>query len=703
MYNQTYINDFDEKKYLFFLQNPSSLEEVKTNYLYHYSAKTPSLDKISIIKQKKQELLKKYRELRANGDIGTPEAKTLENEVNKLNSDERKIVETEQLDDAAPVVFKESLDHYILKRITEDSSFIKTQEFKNYLVYIFDIYKKRKFDTGNTTLYLELNTNVVFRSKEIRDLIFKEYLSSNDIKANNALIAYNEKILNNIVEKLKNRKKVTQKELDFLSDYLYTSRNFENEYAQVLAEYVLNEITPESNIKASIHIIGALLSYFTQCYNKDESIKNSRMFIGTLDGGKIVDVAHSSGRGKYCVFDTSLCINTSLTSKKSLEKSRTFKENDIYFLMMVSFHELTHEYQKNKIYEKTCTSSGLGAVIKDILNRQLSKKDKNNNVLESEYSKNHDSSEYEIEADEESWKQCETFIAKHVRQYCYRHGINNGIQDEIQCKKNAKEVGLRRAFSLKETPNGNLETYDAYDIRYLINILRRNPEYVTQYPMLQMYFNEKGQLKPEVFFTNITDQTSTGLDVNNSSLEFATYAINNGSETLINIIKSGKLNSEQLMNFDINMYNVIHQNLLKLRTLRKVNLDNYDETNHKFDLKGEVYKIYEHHIKACADQLYTSLRVIYQIRINYPSIDINEYLKRFYKYHVNSLLDILFSNQINAVSEVREDVIIDICKKYEQTKTPELTEIANYIRLKLEERKTLYSQPDDTQPGMKAK
>lgn len=703
MYNQTYINDFDERKYLYFLQNPSSLDEVKTNYLYHYRTNTAALDKIGLIKQQKQELLKKYRELRAKGYTGTPEMQFLENEINKLDSEEKKMIKTKQIDDAAPVVFKESLDHYILKRITEDNSFIKTPEFKTYLAYISDIYKKRKFETGNTTLYLELNTNIVFRNEKIRNLIFNEYLSSNDIQADNALIAYNEKILNNVVKKLKSREKVTQKELDFLADYIYTSRNFDNEYAQVLAEYIFNEITPESNIKASVHIIGALLSYFTQCYNKDERVKNSRMFIGTLDGGKLVNVAHSSGRGKYCVFDTNLCRSTSLTSKKSLEKSRTFKENDIYFLMMVSFHELTHEYQKLRMFEKTCTSSGLGGVIKDILNRQLSKIDENNNVIESEYNKNHDSGEYEIEADEESWKQCESFIAKHVRQYGYRHRLNTSMQDEMQCKKNAEEVGLRRAFSLKETPNGKLETYDSYDIRYLVNILRSNPEYVTKYPMLQTYFNDKGQLKQEVFFTNITDQTLTGLDVNNSSLEFATYAINNGSETLINSIKTAKLSSEQLMNFDTNMYNVIHQNLLKLRTLRKVNLDNYDETDHKFDLKSDTYKIYEHYIKSCSEQLYTSLRVIYQIRINYPNVDIDEYLKRFYKYHVTSLLDMLFSDQINGVDEVREEVIIDICKKYEQTKTPELTEIANYIRLKLEERKTIYNQPDDTPPGMKAK
>ena len=679
MFNQIYINDFNENKYLEYLKSPKKLEFLKKKYLLQYIDNSSSIDRLKTIE-------KKSTELRKQGINDSEELHNL--------SREYKFIRDNNCSDAEALAFKESLDHYVLKRILEDKSFIETKEFENYWNYIKELTIERKFSIGNKDYYLEFNTNIVFRNPNIRQMIFNKFLSTNNIINNEKLISNNNNIINQIITRLKKREKVSQNELDFIGDYIYTSRDFSNDIAETFVEYMFNEIENNPTIKQSVPIMGAITSYFTQCYTKDDRVKNSRMFISDFERSIRNNIAFSSGIGKYCVFEKPFILKTSLISKNSLKKSRTFKENDLYFLMMVSFHELTHEYQKNKSKDKVCTSSGLAYIVKNVLYKALSKIDINGRFI-SEYMKNHDSTEYEIEADEEAWRQCSSFIARHCRQYAYKHGKKSSMELELMCKKNADEVAARRTFSLKQNEDGSLESYTTYDIRHMVEIVKQNPNILREYPMLKTYFNDSGYLKVESIFTNITDSNGTGLDVNNSGLEFATYMINYGSNTILKTIASGKLTKMQIDNLMINVYNVIHQNILKVRGLEKVNLDNFNETHHKNDLKKNYNSIFNHNFIECSKQIYYSLQFMYQIRKSYPNINTSKYFEYYNKYYIG-----YFGELFGKIKGIKKQELIEICNKYDASNAPELIELSNYIKAQLSiKQDSHHAQDDDGQQG----
>ena len=686
MFNQSYVNDFSEDKYLEYLRNPKKLETIKKNYLLQYVDNSNLKVRIDLIK-------KRYKEIKEQGINNSEELHNLTKEYYSIRDN--------NCCDAEGISFKESLDHYVLKKILEDKNYIETKEFENYWNYIKNLIIERKISSNNKDFYLELNTNVVFRNKNVREMIFKKYLSNNSIVNNEKLISNNDKIISQIVTRLEKRELVSQIELDIVGDYIYTSRDFSNNIAKTFVEYMFNEIKNNPNIRPTVPIMGAITSYFTQCYTKDDRVKNSRMFISDFDSKKEMhkntNPAHSSGKGKYCVFSKDLVLNTSLLSKFSLSKSRTFKENDLYFLMMVSFHELTHEYQKNKANDKVCTSSGISYIIKNVFDNALSKKDKNGIIIEREYNKNHDSTEFEIEADEESWRQCASFLAKHCRTYSYKHGENSSMKLEIMCKKNAEEVNARRTFSLKQNKEGKLEPYAIYDVKNMIEIVKQNPNIINNYPMLKTYFNDYGYLKVDTIFKNITDLDGVGLEVNNSGLEFATYMINYGSNTILRTIASGKLNKNQIDNLMINVYNVIHQNIEKVRGLEKVNLNNFNETNHKYDLKNKSNSIFNHYFIECSNQIYFSLQFIYQIRKTYPNIDTKKYFEDFNKYYIG-----YFGELFKKTKSIDRQELMAICEKYDASNAPELIELSNYLKIQLTNQNNIdHSQIDDVSQGRK--
>ncbi len=708
MYNQSYINDFPERKYIEYLNNPTKLNFIKNNYMLQFSKFSPQRVEFSEIKKKikdNREKMKKIAEEASNiKDINKKkelkkEYDVLKIECNNLQSKIKRIKSTGCCDDAEGLAFKESLDHYILKKLIEDPSYIESKEFENYWDYISNIVINRKFEAPGGNIYLEFNTNVVFQNSEIRNKIFKKFLNNEQQMNNNNLIEYNNKIKENIINKIQNKSKVTQEELDFLGEYIYIGRNFSDDTAKIFVEYMFNEIQNNPSIKPSTQIMGAITSYFTQCYTKDDRVKKSRMFISDYDRNVMMNTAHSSGGAKYCVFEKDLVLSTSLLAKNSLNKSRTFKENDLYFIMMVAFHELTHEYQKNKAKDKVCTSSGISYIIKNVLNSSLSKTDEEGNTMFSEYSTNHDSTEFEIEADEESWRQCKTFIAEHQRKYSYSKDENNFMELELMCQKNAEEINVRRLFSLKKSADNSLTPYAEYDIKNMIEIVKNNPNILERFPMLKTFFNNTGYLNDKVIFENITDLSNgLGLEANNSGLEFATYMIDYGSNHINYIISTGKLKENQIENLMINSYNVIHQNVEKIRGFEKIKPDSFDETVHNYEnLNDNSDNIFNYYFIKCSNQIYSTLQFMYQIKKCYPNIDSKRYFDEFQKYYVG-----YFGELFSKTKNLDEKKILEICKKYEDSQAPELIELSNYLKLKFNEKKD-NSQSYVNPQGKKAK
>lgn len=639
MYNQVYINDFTDNYYKHYLNNPNKLSIIESEYLKQYADNS----------------------------------------------------------DALLLAFKESLDHYVLQQILKDENYINSREFQNYLNYIMHIVEEKRQNIEGKIYNIELSTNIVFRNDNIRKNIFNKYYNEKTINSFENHINSTKEHINVICRKMVNRERVSQDEINLVGDYIYSSRNFTNNIGKIYAEYIFNEITPDSNIKMSLPMLGALTSYFSQCHSVDDEIKNSRTFIANFDNKK-EDIAHKSGSRRYCYFSKKYFGKASLIKDDSMNTSRIIYSNhenvDLYHLLMISFHELTHDHQHNEGARKSLSSSGIAFIVKDVLNKNLKgylKLDKNGNPINiTEYSENHDSTEYEIQADEEAWRQCRKFIATHCRQYAYKHYLNSSIaiSRENKCYQNEQAIRARRAFSLKKDKEGKTLYYLLYDIKNLVAITQEHPSILEKYPALKAYLDSSGNLDTSILFTtNITSKDNAGLNADNTGLEFATYMLDFENDEILEKISSGKLTEKQILNLILNIYNVMHQNVLKIRDFAKTDKKGYFKTNHNYDLKKDSDKVYNYFFEKNALETYNAMKILSSINRIYPQIDVSDYNET--KYYTSYFYELL-----SKTKNINLEKIQAICDKYNNSKNPILLELSDYMKINILQ---LYGQYDDTQ------
>ena len=238
MYNEAYIQTFDESIYINLLNDNGQLENIAKNYLTRYEKGV---------------------------------------DVNML-------------------ALKDSLDHYIAKKISTDKNFIDSQEFKNYAKYLKKIVSQKSYTIyTNYKIYLELSTNVVF------DYLTGDKLNKVFPKNNIETIRNNnQKIIRAIFQKIRGNKQISAGELGFISDYLDNKKDIESETYKEYMEYIFKN---NNNIIGTPKILSAILTYMPGFYDKRYAcgVKNARAYLAHTDGkdkdGDDIPIliAHSSG------------------------------------------------------------------------------------------------------------------------------------------------------------------------------------------------------------------------------------------------------------------------------------------------------------------------------------------------------------------------------------------------------------------------
>jgi len=601
---------------------------------------------------------------------------------------------------AANLVKKRALDKFIVKKATGTDSevFLRSQEFKNYAGYIMNIADSKKLplnDGEDTVCYPEFFTNPTLKNPKTRTAIFKTAYPNTDLSKMNDWYDRNQKIYKNLVEgltqKMENQKKMTQRQMDILGDYIYDGDNFEDGVAQKYAEYCFNEIEPGDDIKPSTPMMGALANYFAKEYTIDEEVnKNSRFIIANnlrSASDDAVNVGISTSFG--IVLEQNRLLRASLTSDDSLNKSRTFREtnNDLYHFMMVAFHELTHDHQRNMVKKGDKSSSAMMYIMRDILQQgggcYIGKKTDGTETKATYYKVNHDNDEIEIQADEEAWRQCRSFLASHQKVYEWAHpnGRLRGKFGErrTKCIKNEKEVRARRSFTKKHANTGEDFSAIKYNIETLQSVVKNTPDILRTYPQLNDYIDKTGELKPEIFIkTEIAKLDREGLDRRDDvfGAEIGTYMLGTGKEVnkLIDYIKNNNNNftERQVETIITNFYNIIHQTVEKNRALKGIDLNNYDETKARgkdFDMIDKKTAILKQYLKQCYNAIWaTSI-----IKKHHPGLEdwINRqetvYLANYYK-------------ELAANTNLSNDFAEMVVETYNKTKNPALVGIANQIK-----------------------
>lgn len=639
MFNEKYINDFDGITYLKYLSDISSLKEIANAYINQFD--NPTYDKT--------------------------------------------------------ISFKESLDHFILKKIKSNPTFLDSNYFKNYLRYIDYIFQRR-ISTGN--LHLEYNTNIIFTDSQVKEKILS-YYNENSRNKIIELISQNEMKIEYVAKKIKDKQKLNQIEMDFIGEYLYTKKDLDSDLYDEYIEYLMNEMNNNPQISNSPRIIAAFIAYLPKVFG--EGCENSRILLTNGYSSKtetllpnvldeilkqeeekniknktILNLRMYSSKDKYISISEKE-LHFPLTSDNSLDISRTSNIKDLYWISMVSFHELTHQKQTRKMKAKEFDSSGFGMIIKQLVNNQ------------NDFIMNHDSYETEIEADENAWNKMYDFIYKFRYKKLQGADKDYALTQMKKCKTNKEAVYSRRTFLTKRTNNSN-DNYFSHDMTIIFNNFKTIPgykEYFTKmwesYPMLQIMFTKEGQLNTAVLLNeNITSKDYTGLDNNILGSEIANYILDQGYQSLKKHVLNDSLTEEQIRKLMINIYNSYHLYKLYVQALSNVDLSQYKETKHNFNLDN-IREKYLEKFKQVANLVYKERELVSIIKNRYPSYNVEQYANP--KYAVWNYND-MFKYLYEASSGVLDyEELNNIISKYETSN--------DEVLLKLAQQTKSYFKPDE--------
>ena len=150
-------------------------------------------------------------------------------------------------------LLKESLDHYVLKRLNANSNFQNTMEFKNYLDFIISI----------SSYNYESSTNVFWSAFPEEN--YKRWFGKNaEILMNNK--NKNNQNIKTIFAKIRNNQIISQNELNEICIYFgkkrsYTDIKCQEEYG-ILMTYIFTTVLKNYNLyKFSSQILDAIINY----------------------------------------------------------------------------------------------------------------------------------------------------------------------------------------------------------------------------------------------------------------------------------------------------------------------------------------------------------------------------------------------------------------------------------------------------------
>lgn len=564
------------------------------------------------------------------------------------------------------LALKDSLDHYIYKRIMENDRFLKSQEFYNYGRYLNNIINNKTRTVNGKKYYMELVTNVILRDDNMRQKFFSTLgLSESKISSINHTVTVIKEELNRVLNRMARRERISQEELDFIGDYIYSTKNVSDDVRKIFLKYVFNELKKSNNIKPSIEIVGAFLQCLPGEYVDEERIKNMRYYVSDHDkNGKtcVKSLSHLNPRFYYCHYDQDMALEVSFKDDKALEKSRGFKENDVYFLLFAAFHELTHAQLQCDIDEGKQNSRSFFGILNSLFR---------DTTGESYYELNHDVDEIEIDADEKSWDNVRNFVLENSDTY--------SAEIIAKCVKNRDDVKARRGFSFKIDEQGNLIYCDEYDIQRLKRIVQQDPSILQKYPVLQYYFDQNHNLNIDRLFEF---DLSSYSNIDYANLAFAAYILDYEGDRISNEVTMATKSPKEIKQLIVNLYHIYHQNVLKIRDYKGARKDTYDETTHNYNESVDIEsKFFIKHAK----ELFNVVYIYHCIQRSYSNI--NPYENAYIKVSMKKYFYELYENfdlSIDANREKLREIEEQYRNLYLKTNDDMLLELADFIRTKLD-------------------
>ena len=413
------------------------------------------------------------------------------------------------------LLFKESLEHYVLKRLTQDKSFIHSKEFDNYTKHLNDsiIFSINHGKYHNNAFLAHVDLNLL-----------QEY--PNLINHINVLNNQSRQAVDKIIEKIIKKQLLTQDELDYICDYFAFNRNYDDYEHELLINYIVNTLTqPYCQLNCSQYVLDAIIAFIPKFFKLDKTFDTGMIRFCTDD---YIDNNTNGDSNNFKIrINRKIFKNTDF---KQFNSIKTTHSNNIDFclLMRVAFHELMHEYQDSLSYNYKFNDSGFMAICAKILRDNLD-----------DYNENYYGYETEIDATQKSWLCCKHFYEHFIKDLDLKQYLIK------RCYENSVGTHSVRNLANKVDIEHNIYPSDIYDIKYLTEIIKRNPSYIKKYPMLKTFYYLDGTINFN--FLKLPNIRKTVIGRN-----YINYVLENYSEQIDKLLTSST--SEETTEIIKNIY-----------------------------------------------------------------------------------------------------------------------------------------------------
>ena len=217
-----------------------------------------------------------------------------------------------------------------------------------------------------------------------------------------------------------------------------------------------------------------------------------------------------------------------------------------------------------------------------------------------------------------------------------------------------------------------------FDIESMSEKIAGDSSVLQEVPAFGKYFENDGKLKIETLYDGkIAGIEHEGLDsrTDNFGVEVGTYMVfdSNASRDMLKKLsdKAGSLSEAQVKRLTSNLWNILHQNVLKMRTIKDVNFANYDETMTRQNQTEQ--EIYDGLLSDYMKKLYNCTYAAEIVRAQKPEMSelINEQEQTYFS---------LYYRELASKGRMNAEYARLVVRKYEKTNNPPLLAVAKMIR-----------------------
>lgn len=425
--------------------------------------------------------------------------------------------------------------------------------------YIVDLYEKGNLNKLNQSdlkaylniLYKNSNDLYILRhsllfSKQYREIFFQEpELTELKKRKQNA---YERAI--KIYQKIRNNEKVEEYDLQFLITYIsgmigYATKGGNN-VLDNLFQYLLKKDAQKEHLSLveKNFLIQMMSNYccrkldipLTSVYLSDKDINGNELKNKNISGVNY---------GNFGVIG----INKQVLEKE-LSKTKTLTPTQS--MLFVISHENRHSYQSYHVHQPEANLAVFETIKSDLFRKELSTDEFD------EYRKNYFFDGMENDAN------CWGYIF--LEDVLHKNKIDKSMY-EIEIDTNL--INLHQQQTVGYKTNGNKKRQMEYfDVYHLSEIVKKRPEYVNEYPMLQIMFTKSGEVKPnqELFKGLIDKENHLDMDKYEVARDFVLKAMDQEIEKQ----QVEKMSTEEKFDYFIVVFTCLHQELKKLKNATRV-------------------------------------------------------------------------------------------------------------------------------------